>query len=174
MKSYMVLVPIALALATAARAQEEHHHHPVPEHLGTTHLETSCSRAVTPAFDRAVALLHSFTYEEADAGFADVAARDPTCAMAHWGRAMTHYHQLWDVPVGPGLAAGVAEIGQAAMMKTSTPRERAIIAALGTYYANARRGSGGGPRDAILRRHGDGRAAIIPPTTRSRHFTRCR
>jgi hypothetical protein len=126
MKNYIVLVPIALALMTSAQAQEEHHH-----------LETSCSRAVTPAFDRAVALLHSFTYEEADAGFADVAAHDPSCAMAHWGRAMTHYHQLWDVPVGPGLAAGVAEIVQAAAMNTGTPRERALIAALGAYYANA-------------------------------------
>ncbi|UAJ12555.1 hypothetical protein [Polymorphobacter megasporae] len=55
----------------------------MPEHLGTTHLETNCARAVTPAFDRDVALLHSFTYEEADTGFADVAARDPGCAMAH-------------------------------------------------------------------------------------------
>ncbi len=136
MKRYLAILPIALALATWARGQEEHHH-PAPEHLGTTHLETSCSRAVTPAFDRAVALLHSFTYEEADAGFSDVAARDPTCAMAHWGRAMTHYHQLWDVPVGPGLAAGHAAIGQAATMTISTPRERALITALGVYYANA-------------------------------------
>ncbi|QYE33366.1 hypothetical protein KZX46_00780 (plasmid) [Polymorphobacter sp. PAMC 29334] len=137
MKRYIILVPIALALVTSARAQEEHHNHPAPEHLVSTHLETSCARAVTPAFDRAVALLHSFTYEEADAGFADVAARDPGCAMAQWGRAMTHYHQLWDVPVGPGLAAGVAQIGQAAAMTTGTPRERALIAALGVYYADA-------------------------------------
>ena len=137
MRRYLTFIPIALALATAARAQEEHHHHPAPEHLGTTHLQTSCARAVTPAFDRAVALLHSFTYEDADAGFADVAARDPNCAMAHWGRAMTHYHQLWEVPAGPALAAGVAEIGQAAAMTTGTPRERALIAALGTYYADA-------------------------------------
>ncbi len=137
MKRYLAVIPIALALATSASAQEEHHHHPAPEHLGTAHLETSCSPAATPAFDRAVALLHSFAYDEADLGFADVASRDPSCAMAHWGRAMTHYHQLWDVPVGAGLAAGVAEIDQARTIATGTPRERALIAALGVYYANA-------------------------------------
>src|ERR1700712_3180013 len=137
MKRYLAAIPIALALAASASAQEEHHHHAAPEHLGTAHLETSCSPAVTPAFDRAVSLLHSFAYDDADMGFADVAARDPGCAMAHWGRAMTHYHQLWDVPIGAGLAAGTAEIGQAEAIAAGTPREHALIAALGSYYANA-------------------------------------
>ena len=136
MKKHVFAISIALALAKAVSAQEEHHH-TAPEHLGTAHLETSCTPAVKPAFDRAVALLHSFAYDEADKGFDDVVARDPMCAMAHWGRAMTHYHQLWDVPTGAGLAAGVAEIGKARATGTGTPRERAIIAALGTYYANA-------------------------------------
>jgi tetratricopeptide (TPR) repeat protein len=70
-------------------------------------------------------------------GFADVAQRDPSCALAHWGRAMTHYHQLWDVPAGAGLAAGAREIGQAESMPTGSPRDHALIAALGTYYADA-------------------------------------
>ena len=61
----LATIPIVLALATPVSAQEEHHH-PMPEHLGTTHLETSCAAAVAPAFDRAVALLHSFTYDQAD------------------------------------------------------------------------------------------------------------
>ena len=136
-EQYLAVVAIVLGLAAPVSAQEEHHHHPAPEHLGTAHVETSCATAVTPAFDRAVALLHSFAYEEADKGFADVASRDPACAMAHWGRAMTHYHQLWEVPVGAPLAAGVAEIDQAAAMATGTPREHSLIAALGTYYADA-------------------------------------
>ena len=136
MKKYVSAIWIALALAQSVGAQEQHHH-PAPEHLGTAHLEVSCTPAVTVAFDRAVALLHSFAYDEADKGFGDVAARDPSCAMAHWGRAMTHYHQLWDVPAGAGLAAGVAEIGEAKSIGAGTPRERALIAALGSYYANA-------------------------------------
>jgi hypothetical protein len=111
---------------------------------------------VRPAFDRAVALLHSFAYEEADQGFADVAARDPGCAMAHWGRAMTRYHQLWDVPAGTALAAGTAEIGRAQAAPGGSPRERALIAALGTYYADADR------VDAATRavRYSDAMAAV--------------
>ncbi len=50
---------------------------------------------------------------------------------------MTQYHQLWDAPAGAGLAVGIREIGQAKAMATGTPRERALIAALGTYYVQA-------------------------------------
>ncbi len=129
----------ALTLATGAAAQdEEHHHHPAPERLGAVDFRTSCAPATAPAFDRATALLHSFAYDDADKGFAQVAAADPSCAMAHWGRAMTHYHQLWEVPAGAGLAAGVAEIQQAeALAPKASPREQALIAALGGYYADA-------------------------------------
>jgi tetratricopeptide (TPR) repeat protein len=137
MKRRLAIIPFALALAPAVAAQEEHHHHPAPEHLGTAHLETSCAPAVRLVFDRAVALLHSFAYDEADLGFAEVASRDPSCAMAHWGRAMAHYHQLWDVPVGAGLAAGIAQIAQAETIGAGSLRERALIAALAVYYASA-------------------------------------
>lgn len=136
MKRKLAAIFLALCLARPAGAQDEHHH-PAPEHLGTVHFEVSCEPTVGAAFDHAVALLHSFAYEQADAGFAAVAARDPACAMAHWGRAMTHYHQLWDVPAGAGLAAGIAEIGRASAMDKVSPRESAIIAALGAYYASA-------------------------------------
>jgi len=137
MKATIYAVLAVLALASRSIAQEEHHHHPAPEHLGAVHFANSCTPSVAPAFDRAVALLHSFAYEAADAGFADVAARDQRCALAHWGRAMTHYHQLWDVPAGAGLAAGDAQIKAAAAIETSDPRERALISALGAYYADA-------------------------------------
>ena len=127
---------MTLLLAAPAAAQEEHHNHPVPERLGTTHFTTSCAPTVGPAFDRAVALLHSFAYDAADVGFADVAFRDPGCAMAHWGRAMTHYHQLWETPGAVALAAGAAEVAIAASLPTGTQRERAFIAAAGVYYGD--------------------------------------
>ncbi|PXA85394.1 hypothetical protein DMC47_37795 [Nostoc sp. 3335mG] len=139
MKRIWLAVSTLLALAAPAAAQMEEHHHMAPEHLGTVHFATSCASAVQPAFDRATALLHSFAYDDADKGFADVAARDPACALAHWGRAMTHYHQLWDVPAGAGLAAGAREIGLAEAMPAGTPREHALIAALGVYYADSDR-----------------------------------
>ena len=128
---------MVVLLAAPVAAQEEHHNHPVPERLGVVHFPVSCAPAVVAAYDRSVALLHSFAYDAADAGFADVARRDPTCAMAHWGRAMTHYHQLWDAPAGSGLAAGIAEVGFASSLAAGTQRERDFIAAARAYYDDA-------------------------------------
>jgi tetratricopeptide (TPR) repeat protein len=156
MKRLSVTLSVALALSVPAISQTEHHHHPAPEHLGTVHFETSCAPALQPAFDRATALLHSFAYDDADKGFADVAARDPTCAMAHWGRAMTHYHQLWEVPAGANLAAGIAEIEKAESMATGTAREHALIGALTVYYA----GAGNVPAAVRAARYSDAMAAV--------------
>src|SRR5579871_1600362 len=137
MMRLLAAIATILAFSSAALAQDEHSHHPAPEHLGTVHFGVGCSPAVVPMFDRAVALLHSFAYGEADMAFAAIAARDPKCAMAHWGRAMTHYHQLWDVPTGAGLAAGVEEIDRAGAMPGENPRDHGLIAALATYFADA-------------------------------------
>ncbi len=137
MKRLYAAICISLLLAGPAGAQDEHHHHQAAERLGTVHFATSCAPAVQVGFDRGVALLHSFAYEDADRAFTDVASRDPACALAHWGRAMSRYHQLWDVPAGAALAAGIQEIGQAEAMSGRTPRERALIAALAVYFAEA-------------------------------------
>src|SRR5438105_2917206 len=82
-------------LAAVALAQEEHRHPPgETEELGTVHFPTSCRADVAAEFTRSVALLHSFGYEEARLAFGSVAERDPGCAMAHWGIAMTYYHPV--------------------------------------------------------------------------------
>lgn len=133
-----LVVALSLALLCApVSAQEDHHHHGAPEHLGTVRFNAGCAPAVAAALDRSVALLHSFAYEDADQSFAAVAARDPACAIAHWGRSMTHYHQLWDAPAGAGLAAGIAELGKAETAGSASQRDRALIRALGVYYADA-------------------------------------
>src|SRR5512135_688911 len=59
--------------------------------LGTVHFQTSCSASVSADFNHAVALLYSFAYEE----FAAISKKDPRCAMAKWGEAMTYFHGLW-------------------------------------------------------------------------------
>jgi hypothetical protein len=46
-------------------ADEGHHHSMTAEELGTVHFETSCSTKVEADFNRGVALMHSFWYEEA-------------------------------------------------------------------------------------------------------------
>jgi hypothetical protein len=133
-----MLAVLFLAIATGAHADDpEHHSHPVPEQLGTVHFPTSCTPAVGPAFERGIALLHSFAYSAAQQAFRTVAVRDPQCAMAHWGIAMSHFQQLWEPPAGAALEDAVAELRTAADIGAATPRERQYIEALSTYFRAA-------------------------------------
>ena len=95
-----LLLILAFLAPTFLLAQEEHNH-PVPERLGTVSFPTSCKPETQQEFNRAVALLHSFTYKPAEDAFRSVAEHDSHCAIAHWGIAMTHFHQLWDLPPSP-------------------------------------------------------------------------
>ena len=113
------------------------HEHPVPEKLGSVKFPNSCSAKVQQEFERAVALLHSFAYSAAEKAFRDVIAKEPDCAMAHWGVAMTYFHQLWEPHVAPqDVARGQAEIAQAKTIGGSD-RERGFIDALNMIYAKA-------------------------------------
>ena len=116
---------------------EESHSHPPPEKLGKVSFPTSCSPGVARDFERSVALLHSFAYTASEQSFRRVAAADPACAMAHWGIALSHYHQLWSAPTPSELRDGRLEIEQALAMNSGTPRERQFIAAAAAYYRDA-------------------------------------
>ncbi|HEV2352359.1 MAG TPA: hypothetical protein VG028_21195 [Terriglobia bacterium] len=104
------------------------------EQLGRISFPTSCSPAVQATFERAVALLHSFQYEESETGFTDLAQQDRHCAMAYWGKAMSLYHQLWDHPDAETLAKGRADIEKAKAIGVKTQRERQFIGAAGVFY----------------------------------------
>ena len=137
-KAFVALGSAVLFCAITPTAGEEAHNHPVPEKLGAVTFPTSCAPAVKQGFDRGIALLHSFAYDAAEADFRVVSVQDPHCAMAWWGMAMTHYHQLWEPPSeGDDLAQGADEIGRAADIATASPRERQFIAALELYYRDA-------------------------------------
>jgi len=119
---------------TPLSAQE--HAHPAPEKLGVVNFPTSCSASVQKDFERAVALLHSFAYSEAEKAFRDVAKGDPNCAMAHWGIAMTYFHPLWPPPLPEeNLARGREEI-ERARQHGGSDRERKFIEALSFIYAH--------------------------------------
>jgi hypothetical protein len=127
---------IALGQSRPTMAGQENQH-PVPEKLGTVKFPTSCSADVQQEFERAVALLHSFAYSAAEKSFRAVLAKDPNCAMAHWGVAMTYFHQLWDPYLTPEDAVrGQIEIDQAKGLGDSD-RERGFIEALKIIYTNA-------------------------------------
>lgn len=128
---------IVLAMGFAAcvhAADEEHHSHPAPEKLGTVTFPTSCLPATKPGFDRALALLHSFAYAASEQAFRDIAAQHPSCAIAHWGIAMSLFHQLWEPPSGNDLREGAEQVRRAIEIRAGSLRERQFIEALDSYY----------------------------------------
>jgi tetratricopeptide (TPR) repeat protein len=113
------------------------HDHPVPEKLGSVKFPVSCSANVEKDFERAVALLHSFAYSAAEKAFREIIGKEPKCAMAHWGVAMTYFHQLWEPRIAPAdVARGEEEIKEAGRLGGSE-RERGFIDALKTIYDRA-------------------------------------
>lgn len=102
--------------------------------LGEVKFPLSCSAAVQRLFAQGVAMLHSFWFDEAGHAFSRVAALDPSCAMAHWGVAMSLYHPLWAPPTSEMLARGAAEVDKAKAGGAKTSRERDYIAAITAFY----------------------------------------
>jgi tetratricopeptide (TPR) repeat protein len=106
-------------------------------HFGQVHFAVSCSPPAQKSFNTAVALLHSFQYEEASKAFGEVAEEDPHCAMAYWGKAMSLYEQLWDFPGAAQLKQGREYIEKAEQAGAETERERLYIAAAAAFYQNS-------------------------------------
>ncbi|MGH6952639.1 MAG: hypothetical protein ACREGL_00535, partial [Alphaproteobacteria bacterium] len=101
---------LGLAGASAAFGQEAGG----SEKLGRVRFETSCNAEAQARFERGVALLHSFWFGQAKAAFASVAEADPSCAMAHWGSAMTALGNPLAAPPSPAaLADGAAAVSRA-------------------------------------------------------------
>jgi tetratricopeptide (TPR) repeat protein len=101
---------------------------------GTVDFKVSCAPDARPEFIRGVALLHSFFYEEARRVFTGVAAKDPNCAMAQWGIAMTWWHPIWTPPTPAEMSAGKTAAEKAMTMKAGTDLERGFITAVNAYY----------------------------------------
>jgi hypothetical protein len=128
------LLAVVLAAALAGSAGT----HPAlaqVETLGRVNFPTSCSAAVQPQFERAVALLHSFWFGHAIKGFNDVAKADPSCGIAQWGAAVAWLgNPLAGPPVARGLQEGSAAVTQAKAAGAKTQRELDYIAAIEVFY----------------------------------------
>src|SRR6266536_1434206 len=128
--------------------------------VGKVTFPITCAPEVQSDFARGVALLHSFFYEEARRVFTSVAERDPKCAMAQWGIAMTWWHPIWTPPTPDEMSAGKAAIQKAMAMSAGTDRAREFITALNVYYNTPDSSTAGsvgqschgpvGPRDRVL------------------------
>ena len=124
-------------LPTVLQAQSEHQGHAAGERLGEVRFETSCSAAASRHFLRGIAQLHSFGYGEAEASFTEATRSDSTCAIAFWGIAMSRVHQLWTPPSEDDLKVGASAVRRGRVLQARTPRERAYIEAIGSFYDSA-------------------------------------
>lgn len=136
MKRVLLLVLSAFVLGNVVHAQHGDHRHDASE-LGRVNFSVSCTPSAQKKFNRAVAWLHSFEYEEAEKAFTEVAATDPRCGMAHWGVAMSNYHPLWAPPTAAELKRGWESIEKAKVAGARTQRERDYIAAMEVFYKDA-------------------------------------
>jgi tetratricopeptide (TPR) repeat protein len=133
-----ILTTLFLSPFPALGAQEHTHDHAdtgsPPETLGRVEFAAGCSQAGEPKVERAVALLHSFWYEEAERAFAEATKADGDCAMGYWGQAMSLLHPLWTPPTPPDARRGLEAAERA--VRTSKPgtRQRDYAEAIATFW----------------------------------------
>src|SRR6266851_8162732 len=126
MRTHFWKLPAAGLLLLGALTADDQHHHD----LGSVHFPVSCTPPAQKTFDRGVALLHSFWYDEAEKTFSEVTRADPACAMGYWGVAMSLYHPIWAPPTPADLKKGRDAAEKAKSARAKTQRERDYIAPL--------------------------------------------
>ena len=128
----------SLLLVSCARpmqaADDRHHPFDRSQKLGTVSFTISCAIAVQQPFERGVALMHSFWYDEAGRQFKALENQDPGCAMTYWGEAMSLLCQLVSRPEQADLQRGSELVRKAQAMGAKTPRERDYVGALALFY----------------------------------------
>ena len=143
MKQWILVPCMCLGLATAnspAWAQTEQHDHAAKGQVkaGTVNFETSCNPAVKEDFNLAVAELHSFWFPEARSIFEGVLKKDPSCAIAYWGIALTYWgNPFAGLRSAQTIAAGKAAIEKGQTTGTPTEREKGFINAVAGLFSSA-------------------------------------
>src|SRR5437764_471409 len=132
------LLSLVLCCGWAVADEGRHHEEMTSSQLGTVHFPISCAPDVQESFEKGVALLHSFWYEESEKTFQDVEKQDPKCAMAYWGEAMSTWHQLWDRPDAKAVKKQSALLKRGEKIGAKTEREGDYIAALKSFYSNGK------------------------------------
>jgi predicted Zn-dependent protease len=105
------------------------------ERLGEVNMPISCSPTAQQGFNRAVARQHSFFFPETVKAFTAIAEKEPSCAMAYWGIAISQRPNPLVGPFpGDVLKRGWEAVEKARAASQKTERESAFIEALAAYY----------------------------------------
>ena len=132
----LALAPVAGA--SRALAQEDVPHAHGVGRLGRVVFPVSCGPEAQRRFAHAMAVLHSFWWEEGERAFGAVLEADSSCAMAHWGRALNAWgNPFAGGPSGPPVALGSAAAALAAARPLPTPREQGFVNAVAALYRDA-------------------------------------
>lgn len=105
--------------------------------LGTVNFPNSGSEAAQEAFQRGVAALHSFWYEEAAEAFRNAQEIDADFALAYWGEAVSHNHPLWseqDISAAREVLQRFGATRAERRAKTPTDRERLYLDTVEVLY----------------------------------------
>lgn len=101
--------------------------------FGELKFSLSCNFETRETFDLAVALLHSFQYNESEKAFVKVIDADPNCPMAYWGVAMSIYHAAWFPPSKEDLIKG-SKVLKIAKELSMDEKQRDYINAIDAFY----------------------------------------
>jgi hypothetical protein len=158
----ILMIGAGLTAAPAGNAQQPEDHPHGPEghglgKLGKITFPVSCNAEAGRRFERAMAVLHSFWWEEGDAAFNGVLEAEPDCAMAYWGLAMNAWgNPFAGGPTGPALSRGADAATTASSLYPDTRRERGFIAAVAALY----RDPDGTPNSVRLQAYADTMARV--------------
>lgn len=103
--------------------------------IGKVDFPVGCKPDAARLVERGVALLHHMMYDEARFVFGMADDRDPSCAMAYWGQAMTLIHPLWpDVPSSSNFERGLGLVQKSLALGGHSDRENAYLATTRGYF----------------------------------------
>ena len=151
MKNHIVLVSLALILLFISCQNKKSNQNPeliklellrgeialcgyTPGLFGKVDFGSACSENIQDDFNLAIALLHSFEYQESEKVFAKIIDQDPECTMAYWGVAMCNFHALWRPPSKDDLTKGSMAIKIAHSLQGKSEKEADYIDAIAAFY----------------------------------------
>ena len=106
----------------------------IDNQYGSVYFDMTCDEKSKADFNLAIALLHSFEYDESEKLFAKIIDENPKCAMAYWGVAMCNFHALWTPPTEAELIKGSKAVEIAQTITGESQRESAYINAIAVFY----------------------------------------
>jgi len=142
MKKYSPLIFTLTLVVIASCGKEQQPSAPAPSlfdlvetPVGDVHFPVGCNSEAAPLVERGVALLHHMMYDEASFVFGMADDRDPDCALAYWGRAMTLIHPLWVGEPSPAqFERGIGLVEKSLSLGGHSDREDAYIETTRAYF----------------------------------------